>query len=121
MRRAVVFRALASLALLAAGAGFAAAFDLTMKDTYTWRDYQADFPEKRYADAAEAAMREAIFERRVAEIKHHNTHLAGKTKRYRKVRACVRVCGEGGSFVRLTACLLAAGLPMQNANQTESI
>lgn len=35
-------------------------------------------------------MREAVFERRVAAIKHHNTHLAGKSKTYRKV------CGACG-------------------------
>lgn len=33
-------------------------------------------------------MRQAIFERNVAAVKHHNTHLAGKSKTYRKVRVC---------------------------------
>lgn len=80
--RAIGSVLLASLALLLLGP--AAGFDLTMADEYTFADYLVDFPEKQY-DAGELAMREAIFEKRLAEIKHHNTHLAGKTKGYRKV------------------------------------
>lgn len=60
--------------------------DRTTEDEYTFEQYLLDFP-KSYADAAERALRQAVFEKRLHEIKHHNTHLAGKSKGYRKVRA----------------------------------
>lgn len=82
--RTILASSLALLALLgAAAAGLS--FDLTNADMYTFEDYLLDFPEKQYQDAVEQAMREAIFQRRLAEIQHHNTHLAGKSKGYRKV------------------------------------
>lgn len=85
MRAVVCTVLLVSLALLLL-LGPAAGFDLTMGDQYSFAEYLRDFPEKQYAaDAGELAMREAVFEKRLAKIKHHNTHLAGKTKGYRKV------------------------------------
>ena len=64
----------------------------TTEDEYTFEDYLADFPDKSYADAAERALREAVFAKRLAAIQHHNTHLAGKSKGYRKVRVAL-CCG----------------------------